>query len=69
MDFLLLFAIFNHLGGVRMEQTDMAELRNDILLWNIRVYVKIVKYGQLNIEIIVSNWKMSKFMCFWHKKS
>jgi hypothetical protein len=30
---LLLFAIFNHLGGVGMEQTDVAELRNDILLW------------------------------------
>jgi hypothetical protein len=36
---------------------------------NIRVYVKIVKYGQLNIEIIVSKWKMSKFMCVWRKKS
>jgi len=34
---------------------------------NIRVYVKIVKYGQLNIEIIVSKWKMSKFMCVWCK--
>ena len=36
---------------------------------NIRVYVKIVKYGQLDIEIIVYKWKMSKLMCVWCKKS
>ncbi len=36
---------------------------------NIRVYVKIVKYGQLNIEIIVYKGKMSKFMFVWRKKS
>ena len=34
---------------------------------NIRVYVKNVKYGQLNIEIIASKWKMSKFMYVCYK--
>ena len=36
---------------------------------NISLYVKNFKYGQLNIEIIASKWKMSKFMCVWCKKS